>query len=233
VGNVFTTNEAPSEKVIPFHHEMAQVPKHPNHVFFYCEVPPTAGGETPILLSWIAYERSATQLPEFMNKLEEKGLKYVRYLPKEDDPTSAVGRGWKSTYLTDDKNEAEQKCRQTGGTFEWVVVNGQENIMKTVSATLPAVRLDQRTGKKVFFNSMVAAFTGWQDSLNDRRKAVVFGDGSPIPADQIEQILQIMEEIKVAFKWQEGDVLAIDNKLTMHSRNFFTPPRKVYASLAL
>ena len=40
---------------------------------------------------------------DYMNMIESMGVKYVRYLPEEDDTTSAIGRGWKSTYLTDSK----------------------------------------------------------------------------------------------------------------------------------
>jgi hypothetical protein len=42
---VFTANESPSSEIIPFHHEMAQTPHPPTHLFFYCEVPPPDGGE--------------------------------------------------------------------------------------------------------------------------------------------------------------------------------------------
>jgi hypothetical protein len=41
--NVHTTNESPPDQVIPFHHEMAQVPLYPQTLFFYCDVPPTNG----------------------------------------------------------------------------------------------------------------------------------------------------------------------------------------------
>lgn len=42
---VFTANESPSSEKIPFHHEMAQTPQPPTHLFFFCEVPPSEGGE--------------------------------------------------------------------------------------------------------------------------------------------------------------------------------------------
>lgn len=46
---VFTANESPASEKIPFHHEMAQVPLPPTHLFFYCEIPPAIGGEVIIL----------------------------------------------------------------------------------------------------------------------------------------------------------------------------------------
>ena len=59
-------------------------------------------------------------LPDFVAALREKGLQYTRVLPNGDDPGSAIGRGWQSTYGTDDKAVAEAKCRALGGTCEWL-----------------------------------------------------------------------------------------------------------------
>lgn len=53
IGTVFTTNESPPDSKIPFHHEMAQVPTYPKRLFFYCDVPPLWGGETPIWYVWL------------------------------------------------------------------------------------------------------------------------------------------------------------------------------------
>jgi hypothetical protein len=41
--NVHTTNESPPDQVIPFHHEMAQVPLYPQTLFFYCDTAPLQG----------------------------------------------------------------------------------------------------------------------------------------------------------------------------------------------
>lgn len=78
-------------------------------MFFFCEVEPETGGETPIVLSHVVYERMKEEHPEFVNKLEEHGLIYVRVLGEDDDPSSPIGRGWKSTFLTKDKNVAEER----------------------------------------------------------------------------------------------------------------------------
>ena len=108
--------------MIPFHHEMAQVPKFPKHLFFYCDLEATQGGETPICLSNVAYEKINQLRPEFVQNLKTKGVKYTRILPEQDDSSSAIGRGWQSTFLTKDKQVAEEKCTEHGGTFEWLQV---------------------------------------------------------------------------------------------------------------
>ncbi|CAI5522464.1 unnamed protein product [Closterium sp. Naga37s-1] len=108
---VFTANESPPDQKIPFHHEMAQVPEYPTRLFFFCETPPATGGETPILPSCELTRRLALKHPSFVAQLRAKGLLYVRVLPEVDDPSSAIGRGWKSTFLTDNKEEAEQNAK--------------------------------------------------------------------------------------------------------------------------
>lgn len=111
---VFTSNESPPSQPIPFHHEMAQVPKFPEHLMFFCENPSKSGGETPIAYSPMIYERIRDTLPDFVEKLETKQVRYTRILPDGDDPNSAIGRGWQSTYLTQDREHAEKICEQQG-----------------------------------------------------------------------------------------------------------------------
>ena len=111
---VFTSNESPPSQPIPFHHEMAQVPKFPEHLMFFCEIPSKSGGETPIAYSPMIYERIRDALPDFVKELEEKQVRYTRILPNGDDPNSAIGRGWQSTYSTQDRQQAENVCEQQG-----------------------------------------------------------------------------------------------------------------------
>ncbi|CAN1836817.1 Clavaminate synthase-like protein At3g21360 [Linum perenne] len=40
--------------------------------------------------------------PELVMKLEEEGLLFIRVMADEDDPSIALGRGWKSTFSTHD-----------------------------------------------------------------------------------------------------------------------------------
>ncbi|CDO97972.1 unnamed protein product [Coffea canephora] len=226
VGRVFTANESPPDQKIPFHHEMAQVPEYPSKLFFFCEVEPGTGGETPIVLSHIVYERMKEKHPEFVEKLEEHGLIYIRVLGEEDDPSSPIGRGWKSTFLTKDKSVAEERAAKLGMKLEWT-----EDGVKTIMGPIPAIKLDKTRERKIWFNSMVAAYTGWEDKRNDPVKAVTFGDGKPLPAHIIYDCLRILDEESVAIPWQKGDVLLIDNLAVLHSRRPFNPPRRILASL--
>eukprot|EP01116_Phalansterium_solitarium_P025481 TRINITY_DN9772_c0_g1_i1.p1 TRINITY_DN9772_c0_g1~~TRINITY_DN9772_c0_g1_i1.p1 ORF type:complete len:377 (-),score=103.05 TRINITY_DN9772_c0_g1_i1:50-1045(-) len=230
VGGVFTTNESPPHLFINFHHEMAQNPKFPSHLFFFCERPPAEGGQTPLVLSNQVYQRMKAKFPEFVAKLESTGVRYTRYLGNGDDHTSTIGRGWQSTWLTQDKEEAERKCRALGGNFEWQP-NGS---MKLQSTVLSAVREDPRNGMKRWFNQLGVAHPehGWNDSLNKPSHACMFADGTPLPPEPLRWMLTMMDEIAVDVTWQTGDVMHCDNLVVLHGRRPFSGPRSILAWLA-
>ncbi len=70
---------------------MAQVPCPPVAIFFYCQVAPREGGETPILISHRVLDRITAAFPDFAEKLETRGVRYCRRMPAEDD--GAMCRG--------------------------------------------------------------------------------------------------------------------------------------------
>jgi len=128
-----------------------------------------------------------------------------------------------------------------------------------------------RTNRKTFFNSIVAAYVGWNDSRNDGKKAVRLaipkhhhdqdsirndhhhlGHDDDVRAATTEEIkskneeqqcsyldpiamedaMRIMKEICISITWQYGDILLLDNRTVMHSRNPYVGPRRILASLA-
>lgn len=118
------------------------------------------------------------------------------------------------------------RAAKLGMELEWL-----EDGVKTIMGPIPAVKYDKSRNRKIWFNSMVAAYTGWEDARNDPKKAVTFGDGKPLPGDIIYDCLKILDDESVAIPWQKGDVLLIDNWAVLHARKSFDAPRRVLASL--
>ena len=140
-------------------------------------------------------------------------MRYTRVLPPEDDSTSPIGRSWKNTYNVATKAELESKLAEKKGVeFVWK----ENDCIQITSEVLPAIRfITEQHGdylyQYTFYNSVIAAFLGWEDSRNDRLKAVRFGDDSAMPFDILDKVATFMEQSKVSHVWRQGDVLAIHN----------------------
>mmetsp|Transcript_5489 Transcript_5489/g.9054 ORF Transcript_5489/g.9054 Transcript_5489/m.9054 type:complete len:657 (+) Transcript_5489:103-2073(+) len=231
---VFTANESPPEQPIPFHHEIAQVANPPEYVFFYCDTPPSTGGQTPLIDSTKVYRFVKDNHPVFLEKVVTHGVRYIRTLPPKDDPTSPLGRSYQNSWNVSTPAELEAKLEEVapGCEYTWHE-NGDVTI---ISESIPAIRLvsdhaQNAVQQWTFCNSLVAAFLGWQDSRNDRKKALLFGNMEAMDLDVLQSVAEFMVEHRVLYSWQHGDVLAINNRLVMHSREPFTGPRRVLASI--
>jgi alpha-ketoglutarate-dependent taurine dioxygenase len=223
---VFTANEAPANIAIYLHHEMAQTPVYPSALFFFCEHPATSGGATPLCRSDVLLAKMEAVMPAFVQACEEKGVKYTNTMPDQEDLQSGQGRSWRSTLNAPDKTSAEAKLRSLGYQWQWLA---QDNLRVT-TPVLPAVRtLDD--DRRVFFNQLIAAFQGWQDSRNVAQKSICFGDGSVIDPQAMAAVIELAEGLSFDMAWQAGDVALVDNSLVMHGRRPFYGERRVLASL--
>ncbi|KAI3777870.1 hypothetical protein L1987_47673 [Smallanthus sonchifolius] len=228
VDRVYTANESPLDKEIPFHHEMAYVPDPPTKLFFFCEEEPGRGGETPIVLSRIIYEKMKDKHPEFVAKLEEHGLTYIKIAGDDDDPSSFTGSSWKSAYKTDDKNIAEERAAKQGIKLEWM-----GNTAKMITNPLPAIRFDKESGRKTWFNSLAVSYSGpASEKIRSGNAFAELGNGDHVDDDAMKDLFKILEEECVAIPWKKGDVLLVNNLTVLHSRRpLITPPRRILASL--
>lgn len=59
----------------------------------------------------------------------------------------------------------------------------------------------------------------------------MYGDFSDIDEGDIKKTIEIFNAETVKFKWEAGDILIVDNKLSMHARNSFEPPRRILAAM--
>jgi len=223
---VFTANEAPPEVTIYLHHEMAQTPVYPGKLFFYCEQPADEGGETPLCRSDVLFEQLTAELPSFAKACEEKGLRYTNVMPPEADLASGMGRSWQSTLRADSREAAENRLANLGYTWEWL----DDGSLRATTPVLPAVK-QLPSGRKSFFNQLIAAFRGWKDARNDPSKSITLGDGSPLDTGAALRAAEMAEALSFNVPWQAGDVALVDNTMVMHGRRTFRGTRRVLASL--
>lgn len=226
---IYTSTEYPPHQHIPLHNEQAYTRDWPMKIWFHCVQAAPVGGETPVADSREVFRRVPAALRE---RFEARGLMYVRnYGNGLDVP-------WEQVFNTADRAEVEAYCRRRGILCEW-----KEDGELRTRQTCQAVARHPRTGDRVWFNqahlfhvSNLPAET--RESLleildeEDLPRNVLYGDGSPIEPDALDEIRAVLDEAKVVFPWRDGDVLMLDNMLAAHARTPFQGPRKVVVAMA-
>ena len=225
---VFTANEAPQDVEIFLHHEMAQTPYFPSHLFFHCEQAAAAGGATPLCRSDVLLEKLTQHLPEFVARCRAQGARYSLTMPVEADATSGQGRSWRQTLNVDTREAAESRLAALE--YDWQGL--PDDAIRTTTPALSLIR-HAPSGNEVFFNQLIAAFCGWQDQRNEGTRSVTYGDGSAFDDADVQSAVEIAYELVFDLPWESGDVALIDNYQVMHGRRPFSGQRSVLASLCL
>ncbi len=200
---VFTANEAPSEIEIFLHHEMAQTPRYPKNIFFFCKSASQYGGETPLCRSDYLY---AELLKEDANLISNG-----------DELFSGQGRSWQKTLGVSFKEEAELKLKELGYSWHWL----EEDNLSVTTKTLKAIK-ELKNGKKSFFNQVLAASLGWKKNKDNDISPVRFGNGEEICNSSLQMISSLAESLTLLRNWKEKDILLIDNHRVMHGRKPFS-----------
>lgn len=116
---------------------MKVVGQHPRKVFFFCEEEATSGGETALLGSHVVYERMKEKHVEFVEKLEKVGLINTRIMEEEDDISSEIGRGWKSTFGATDRIVAQQRFLSSSSYKMSFIIYFTINFLKSYESCRP------------------------------------------------------------------------------------------------
>ena len=228
-GNIYTSTDYPPDQWIFLHNENSYAHTWPGKIFFYCQVEPEEGGETPIADVRKVYQRLPAELRA---KFEEKEVLYVRNF------SETMGLPWQTVFQTDDRQAVEEYTRKAGYEAEWL----DGNRLRTRRRG-PASLRHPKTGEMIWFNhatffhvSMLAP--ALRDALLSQigeeglPNNTYYGDGSPIEPEVLEVLRAAYREETVAFPWRKGDVLMLDNMLTAHARTPFKGPRKILTGMA-
>lgn len=229
---VYTSTEFPARYPISMHNELSYSERWPLRLFFCCATPPGSGGETPLADSR-AILKSLD--PAVAGEFERRQVRYIRNL----HGGKGFGLSWQAAFETQDRAKVEEIVRGSLADVEWTDQGGLR-----LSHVRPAVASHPRTGEKVWFNqaeqfhpsaqarevyqSMMMIYKGREDLLPQN---ACFGDGTPIPAEMLEEVRRTYERERVIFPWQAGDLVMIDNVLACHGRMPYAGPRKILAAM--
>ena len=68
-------------------------------------------------------------------------------------------------------------------------------------------------GRRVWFDTLAGYGQGNKHSLS-------LGDGSGVPGEAVEALKAILDEESLDMRWEEGDMLLLDNLVVQHATTF-------------
>ncbi len=228
---IYTSTEYPAGQHIPLHHEMSYSHNWPTKLWFYCVQPAQQGGRTPI-----ASDRKVFRLidPKIKERFMRKKVMYVRNYGE----MAGLDMPWQEVFQTRERAVVEAYCRQSHMEFEWM----DNNRLRTRQIR-QAVATHPKTNETVWFNhahmfhvsnlepqmreSLLAEFKD-----DDLPRNAFYGDGERIETSDLNEIRSIYRQAAIAFTWQKGDILMLDNFLVSHGREPFVGHRKILVALA-
>ena len=225
---IYTSTEYPRHLEIPLHNEMSYSARWPAILYFHCHTAPMVGGETPIADS----RRILANMPAaIVDEFERRQLMYVRNLASADSSYNA----WTQAFETDRREDVEAYCVEMGIDFAWQPRGGLR-----IQEVRPALRTHPVTGERIWFNQVHlwhASNTPAARDVSARIEsglpmAAYYGDGGRIDNHTLDVVRDVLCAERTTFRWQQGDLLMVDNLLAAHGRMPFDGPRRILVAMS-
>jgi alpha-ketoglutarate-dependent taurine dioxygenase len=225
---IYTSTEFPPERAISIHNELCYVTTWPMKILFYCVTPAAEGGETPIGDVRKVLQRIP---PEIKDRFIQKGWMLLRNFG------DGFGLPWQRSYHVSDERALEQYFRSAKISYEWT---GPGHLR--TRQVRPATAFHPKTNEPVWFNHIgFWHVSSLEQELRGRFLEefteeglpfnTYYGDGSSIPESVIDELRRSYEAETTAFRWQQGDLLMLDNMLVAHGRNPFVGARRILTAM--
>ncbi|MEK6283064.1 MAG: TauD/TfdA family dioxygenase [Acidobacteriota bacterium] len=228
-GKIYTSTDYPANQSIFLHNENSYQNTWPMKIFFFCAQAAEQGGETPIADCRKIYARIA---PAIRERFIEKGWMYIRNFG------DGFGLPWQTVLQTTEKAAVEEHCAKNNITVEW---KGNDRLR--LRAVRPVIARHPLSGEMVWFNH--ATFFHVSTLEPSIREALVaefkeedlptntcYGDGSSIEPEVLDHLRDAYRQETIAFPWQEGDILMLDNMLVAHGRAPYAGVRRIMVGMA-
>lgn len=185
-------------EAFPFHPELSQVPWRPDIAWFVCANPPGEQGETT-LCDGIKMVDALD--PDIRAYLDVQSFVYKKKAQMEECEF------WTGLH-NPSVEELEMPVNQTP--FVFSIENG--TLFK--SYTTPALYKPMFSNKLAF-----GSFLLFRRFLHKKNDFPTFQGGSIVSDSIVTEISRLANELSVAHRWEQHDILMVDNTRFMHGRN--------------
>jgi alpha-ketoglutarate-dependent taurine dioxygenase len=235
---------------------MSFLPNPPSRLFFACRTAPQGpGGETPLADFRKVYRDLDPAVRERFVQRGVKNIRsYCGPLGGSRFDLWKLKR-WDEMFQTTDPSAVEKSCRENGLDFHWkpggrlTLTNAQpavvphpktgepvwfnhSQVFHLSSAPDEYRRVVQRQGGVHLaalkrFAQAVVFLKKRATPVEDQAMHCTYGDGSPIPDQDMDRVRDAIWKNMVFFRWRAGDVLLIDNFAVAHGRMPYQGPRVI------
>ena len=238
-GNVLESTRLVENYKIMLHSEMAYMKSFPPRIAFFCKQASQTGGET-IIGSMHEFMR---RLPADLSaKLEGHEVHIVRNFgpAHSTDGRTTIDHpdkiAWNDAFYTDDREECERRCAELGITPIW-----NEDGSLTMLDVTQTFTVHPQTGERFYRCNLHTNRTFDRDGFREilaevrakqkRPSGMFLDNGEKLSEAEADTIIRIYEEIELAWPWQNGDIMVLDNLQVAHGRNSYTGPREIMVAL--
>ncbi len=213
--DVFLSSQKGSTYSLPAHGELYyQRTKPPEMLAFFCETP--FAGKTPQEGATLVYDGrklfahlSAATRQLFLSQEVE----YTRYADREL---------WQKEYLTDDPEALVAFLKSQN-------IRADINSDGELKTTFTTSALREVEGEQVFINNLIPFVQREYEEPEATRSRAKFANGERISRAVLEELLEAAEAVETPIAWDQGDLLVVDNRRSLHGRKTLKPgPRAIY-----
>lgn len=229
---IYVSTELPSQYSISLHNELVNTGNPPRKIFFFCQVPASEGGETPIVDSRKVYQLME---PELRARFTSKQVCYTQNMPNGKD-MGILGKSWQTLFETSDRTVVENYLTEANIEFDWQ----PDGSLKTRLIGPAAINHPQTAEPAWHAQAHTLHYSSFGVALEAMRRLVgeenlpvntFYGDGTSLDPADVQAISKLHFNHAILFPWQHGDVLMLDNLLTAHGRQPFKGERRVLVAM--
>ena len=229
---VYEATQRTGDQTIYIHQEMFYVRDYPPRIGFFARKVADEGGET-IIADMAKMTRNLP--PAIREKLENHGVLVIRNFaaPTGSNVETRLmdRRGWDFAFYSDSKDEVNEVCRHRGMEPHW-----HDDGSLTVKSHLPAFVKHPATGEEFYRTALhTNARTKADRAGNEEAEqllasqkipsAMVLGNGEPLSDEEELALAEVIDDATIFWKWQQGDIMILDNLKIGHGRNPFVGER--------
>ncbi|MFW6050460.1 MAG: TauD/TfdA family dioxygenase [Myxococcota bacterium] len=258
--HVFTASELPEFYPIPQHCEMSFLKTPPRRLFFHCLVASRTGGETPLVdFRKVLADMDPAVRRRFEENGIRNIRNYAAPGSRRNlDPFQL--KAWPEMFGTTDRARVEAKCEEQGFEASWGadgslrLTNRQPATrnhpetgqpawfnhsqvfhLATGPAELQRIWKHRRDLRSLLLwqaTRVAVALKRRLQAPEEQAMHCTYADGREIPAADMDHVRDLIWKHMVAFPWQQGDVVAIDNFAVSHGRLPYRGPRTIAVAWA-